>query len=424
MAEEKKGWFKKLKSAFGIDEQKIQESAIVVAEETTPEPPKEIIAEDTKPEPPKDVIAEDTKEIVEKIESVEEVLHEESVALEEQEKETFETTTTPEPTSPQETLEAKKDTPEATTTPTKKSWVTRLKDGLSRSATKLSDGIGSILTKRKLDRETLDELEDLLIASDLGHATAARIIEKLSKTRLDQDITPEEIKDFLAKEVESIVEPFAKPIHFEKQNTPHVVLVIGVNGSGKTTTIGKLAHNWKKEGYRLSVCAGDTFRAAAVEQLTVWSKRVGVNIHTTKPGGDAAGLAYDAFMKAKSDGDDILIIDTAGRLQNKENLMAELEKINRVLKKIDNKAPHHCLIVLDATTGQNAINQVETFHKSIGLTGIIMTKLDGTAKGGILVALAEKIKLPIHAIGVGETVEDLQSFDAQSYAQGLLKNES
>lgn len=301
----------------------------------------------------------------------------------------------------------------------KKGWFRRLKEGLTRSSSALSTGISDIFTKRKLDDDVVEELEELLISSDLGVATAARIAANIAKTRYDKEIAPDEIREALASEVTQILAPVAIPFELDESLKPHVVLVIGVNGSGKTTTIGKFAKQYGDQGKKVVLAAGDTFRAAAVEQLSIWGERTGATVVTTKVGGDAAGLAYSAYEKAKEEKADLLLIDTAGRLQNKTDLMAELEKVMRVLRKLDPAIPHASLLVLDATTGQNALNQVEIFGKACDVTGLVMTKLDGTARGGVLVAIADKFKLPIHAIGVGEGVDDLQPFAAQDFANAL-----
>ncbi len=301
----------------------------------------------------------------------------------------------------------------------KKGWFRRLKDGLKRSSNALSTGISDIFTKRKLDDDVVEELEELLISSDLGVATAARIAANIAKTRYDKEIAPDEIRNALASEVAEILAPVAIPFELNESLKPHVVLVIGVNGSGKTTTIGKFAKQYGDLGKKVVLAAGDTFRAAAVEQLSIWGERTGATVVTTKVGGDAAGLAYSAYEKAKEENADLLLIDTAGRLQNKADLMAELEKVMRVLRKLDPAIPHSSLLVLDATTGQNALNQAEIFGKACDVTGLVMTKLDGTARGGVLVAIADKFKLPIHAIGVGEGIDDLQPFAAQDFANAL-----
>ena len=301
----------------------------------------------------------------------------------------------------------------------KKSWFERLRSGLSKTSSKLTDGITGVFTKKKLDAATLDELEDLLIQADLGIETASRVSDALSAGRFNKDIAPEEVKTVLAEEVEKILAPVAQPLSVESGHRPHVILVVGVNGTGKTTTIGKLARIYSGQGKRVMLAAGDTFRAAAIEQLKIWAQRTGSGIVAGEIGADAAGLAFDALRRAREENSDILIIDTAGRLQNKADLMAELEKIVRVIKKFDASAPHTVLLTLDATTGQNALNQVEIFRQTAGVTGLIMTKLDGTARGGILVAIAAKYGLPVHAIGVGESAEDLQPFDARDFARAI-----
>jgi fused signal recognition particle receptor len=301
----------------------------------------------------------------------------------------------------------------------KRNWFERLRSGLSKTSTKLTDGITSVFTKRKLDAAMLEELEDLLIQADLGLDTASRVSEALAVGRFNKDISPEEVKAVLAEEVERILRPVAKPLAIDTSHVPHVILVVGVNGTGKTTTIGKLARNFAAEGRRVMLAAGDTFRAAAIEQLKIWGERTGSAVVAAEIGADAAGVAYDALRRAREEGCPVLIIDTAGRLQNKANLMAELEKIVRVIKKFDASAPHTVLLTLDATTGQNALNQVEIFRQTAGVTGLIMTKLDGTARGGILVAIAAKYGLPVHAIGVGESAEDLQPFDARDFARAI-----
>ena len=301
----------------------------------------------------------------------------------------------------------------------KKGWFRKLTDGLKRSSNALTSGITEIFTKRKLDDDVVEELEELLITSDLGVTTAARISANIAKSRYDKEISPEEISEALADEVATILEPVATPFELKTDVKPHVVLVVGVNGSGKTTTIGKLAKQYADAGKKIMLAAGDTFRAAAVEQLSIWGERTGARVITTKVGGDAAGLAYTAMEEAKRENVDLLLIDTAGRLQNKAGLMAELEKILRVIRKLDPEAPHSSILVLDATTGQNALNQVEIFGKTCDVTGLVMTKLDGTARGGVLVAIADKFGLPVHAIGVGEGIDDLQPFEARDFARAL-----
>jgi fused signal recognition particle receptor len=301
----------------------------------------------------------------------------------------------------------------------KKNWFERLRSGLSKTSNKLTDGITSVFTKRKLDAAMLEELEDLLIQADLGVDTASRVSDALAVGRFNKDIAPDEVKAVLAEEVEKILRPVAKPLEITASHHPHVILVVGVNGTGKTTTIGKLARIYSGQGKRVMLVAGDTFRAAAIEQLKIWAERTGSGIIAAEIGADAAGLAFDALRQAREEGREILIIDTAGRLQNKANLMAELEKIVRVIKKFDPTAPHTVLLTLDATTGQNALNQVEIFRQTAGVTGLIMTKLDGTARGGILVAIAAKYGLPVHAVGVGESADDLQPFDARDFARAI-----
>jgi fused signal recognition particle receptor len=297
-------------------------------------------------------------------------------------------------------------------------WLSRLTQGLSKSSKSITTSITSIFTKRKLDATTLEELEDVLIQADLGLAVSERIIKAVSAGRYDKEIEPEEVKRILAEEVAKVLKPVEVPFNFGSEK-PFVVLVVGVNGAGKTTTIGKLGAIATGEGFKVMFAACDTFRAAAIEQLTIWGERVGAKTMSRPTGSDSSGLAYDAMQMAKEDGTDILFIDTAGRLQNKAYLMDELDKIVRVVKKQDETAPHAVLLILDATTGQNAISQAEIFTKVAGVTGLIMTKLDGTARGGILVAIAEKFALPIHAIGVGETIDDLQPFDADAFARAI-----
>ncbi|MGE0120967.1 MAG: signal recognition particle-docking protein FtsY [Dongiaceae bacterium] len=302
----------------------------------------------------------------------------------------------------------------------RRGWLARLREGLSRSSSKLATGIAGIFTKRKLDDAALQELEELLIAGDLGPATAARLTAGLAKSRFDQEVTPEEVRGALAQEIAAILAPVARPLEIDPARKPHVILVVGVNGTGKTTTIGKLAQRFREEGRRVLLAAGDTFRAAAIEQLKIWGERTGAGVVARETGADAAGLAYDALAKARAEGVDVLLIDTAGRLHNKADLMAGLQKIIRVLRKLDPQAPHDCLLVLDATTGQNAHQQVEIFRQMTEVTGLVVTKLDGTARGGVVVALAERFKLPVHAIGVGEGADDLRAFDAESFARSLM----
>ena len=299
-------------------------------------------------------------------------------------------------------------------------WLQRLKRGLGRSSAKLGEGITGIFTKRRLDDETLDALEELLIQADMGMAIADEVTGRLRKTRFGQEVTPEEVRASLAEVIVELIEPIAKSLKIDRALKPHVILVVGVNGSGKTTTIGKLAKQYRDAGMAVHLAAGDTFRAAAVEQLKIWADRTGCPITTRPTGADAAGLALDALSEAKAAGADVLLIDTAGRLQNRTDLMAELQKVVRVLKKGDPAAPHSVLLVLDATVGQNAHAQAEIFRELVGVTGIVMTKLDGTARGGVLVSLAERYGIPVHAIGVGETAEDLRPFEATSFARSLV----
>jgi len=302
----------------------------------------------------------------------------------------------------------------------KRGWLQRLKAGLARSSTRLAEGIGAIVARRRLDDETLAQLEELLIAADMGVGIAAEIVGNLRRTRFNQEISAEEIKLAVAQEVARLLEPIAKPLRLDPALKPHVILVVGVNGSGKTTTIGKLAKQYRDDGKMVVLAAGDTFRAAAVEQLKIWGARTGCTVVTRPQDADAAGLAYDALVEARKAGADILLIDTAGRLHNKADLMAELQKITRVIKKLDASAPHSVLLVLDATTGQNAHAQAETFRAMIGVTGLVMTKLDGTARGGVVVSLAEKYGIPVHAIGVGEGADDLRPFEAEAFARSLV----
>ncbi len=300
----------------------------------------------------------------------------------------------------------------------KRGWFAQLKAGLSRTSDSLSENLTSVLTKRKLDEDTLDELEEVLIRADLGIGMADRIREVISKTRYDKGLTADDVRQVLATEVARVLEPVAKPFDLGHAK-PHVMLVVGVNGTGKTTTIGKLAHQFSKAGKSIMLAAADTFRAAAIDQLKIWGTRVGAEVVAKNVGDDPAGVAYEALEQAKAQGSDVLLIDTAGRLQNKGDLMDELAKIIRVLKKIDENAPHSVVLVLDATTGQNALNQVQIFQEIAGVTNLVVTKLDGTARGGILVAIAERFGLPINAIGVGEGLEDFEPFDAHDFARAI-----
>ena len=299
------------------------------------------------------------------------------------------------------------------------SWWQRLKQGLSRSSGAIGTGITDLFTKRKLDEGTLEDLEDILVQADLGVDVSGRIVEAVGKGRYGKDISPDEVKAILAAEVERTLTPVARPLTIDETRKPFVVLMVGVNGSGKTTTIGKLASKFRAENRSVMLAAGDTFRAAAIEQLKVWGERTGCPVVARPQGADAAGLAFDALTQAREAGTDVLLIDTAGRLQNRTELMAELEKVVRVIRKVDAQAPHAVILVLDATVGQNALSQVEIFGKVAGVTGLVMTKLDGTARGGILVALAARFGLPVHFIGVGEGIDDLEPFEAADFAKAI-----
>jgi fused signal recognition particle receptor len=307
-----------------------------------------------------------------------------------------------------------------TTTETPKlSWWRRLSGGLKRTSSSLGAAVADLVTKRKLDRAMLEDIEDVLLRADLGTDVAARIAEAVGAGRYDRAISADEVKSVVATEVEKVLSPVAKPLVIDTAHAPFVILVVGVNGSGKTTTIGKLSAKFAAEGRKVMLAAGDTFRAAAIEQLKIWGERTNSPVISGAQGSDSAGLAFNALTAAKEQKIDVLLIDTAGRLQNKAELMNELEKVVRVIRKVDASAPHAVLLVLDATVGQNALSQVEAFHRTAGVTGLVMTKLDGTARGGILVALAEKHKLPVHFIGVGESVDDLAPFTARDFAKAV-----
>ena len=299
------------------------------------------------------------------------------------------------------------------------SWWSRLRKGLSRSSSSLGQGLSGIFTKRRLDLDTIEDLEDLLIRADLGVATALKIVDQVREGRFEKGIGAEDVQTIIAAEVERVLGPIAQPLVVPRGQKPFVILVIGVNGSGKTTTIGKLAAKLTREGRSVMLAAGDTFRAAAVEQLRVWGERIGAPVVMREAGADAAGLAFDAMKAAAEAGTDVLLIDTAGRLQNRTELMEELAKVLRVVRKIEPEAPHAVLLVLDATVGQNALSQVDIFGRVAGVTGLVMTKLDGTARGGILVAIAEKYRLPVHFIGVGEGIDDLEPFAARDFARAI-----
>jgi fused signal recognition particle receptor len=299
-------------------------------------------------------------------------------------------------------------------------FFSKLKSGLSKTAEKLGQNIAATFTKRKLDEAALEELEDMLVAADLGTAVASRIIGNFRRTRFGKEVTDTEIREALAAEIAAILLPVALPLTPEKEKKPFVILMVGVNGAGKTTTIGKLAALYREQGLTPMLAAGDTFRAAAVEQLQIWGGRAGAEVISAPPNSDAASLAHDALRQAQAKSADVLLIDTAGRLHNKTVLMEELRKIIRVIRKLDATAPHAILLTLDATIGQNAIAQVGTFRDMVELTGLVVTKLDGSAKGGIVVALADTFKLPVHAVGTGEQAGDLRPFDASEYARALL----
>ena len=389
---EKKGWFARLRSKVA----------------PTVEPPKPVEPEVAKPEPVEPAVAAEPELTAAPppIEAAPEPGPVPVEAVAEQEPEVEKS----EPEKP----EVEK--PEVE----KKGWLSRLRDGLSKSTKKVAESITSLFTKKKLDQQTLDDLEDVLIQADLGVTVANRLVAKLGKERFGKEVTDEEVRAAFAEDIAEILQPVAVPLTIDAARKPHVVLVVGVNGSGKTTTIAKLAGLYKGEGRSVMLAAGDTFRAAAVEQLKVWGDRAGVPVVSKQTGADAAGLAYEALERARAEKTDVLLIDTAGRLHNKTNLMEELAKIVRVIRKLDPEAPHSCLLVLDATTGQNAHAQVETFKTMSPVDALVLTKLDGSAKGGVLVALAEKFKLPVVAIGVGEGIDDLRPFEARAFARGLM----
>lgn len=300
-------------------------------------------------------------------------------------------------------------------------WFSRLKSGLSRSAARLTENVSSLFVKRRLDDEALEELEETLIAADLGVAAARRIVGDFRKTRFGKEVTSEEVKQALADSIAAILDPVARPLVIDRALKPHVVLVVGVNGTGKTTTIAKLGQQYRDQGLSCTFVAGDTFRAAAVEQLQVWADRTGAGLAApAKPGADAAGLAFDALTAARAAGTDVLLVDTAGRLHNKSALMEELRKVVRIIKRVDETAPHSVLLVLDATTGQNAIQQAKVFSEMVNVTGLAVTKLDGSAKGGVVVALAQEFAIPVHVVGVGEKAADLRPFEARDFARSLM----
>jgi fused signal recognition particle receptor len=302
----------------------------------------------------------------------------------------------------------------------RRGFLGRLKAGLARSSARIGESLVSLFRKRRMDDAALDELEELLIAADLGAAAAKRIVDRFRIARFGEEVTDLQLREAIADEIAAILARVAVPLVPDPARAPHVVLVVGVNGTGKTTTIAKLASLWAGQGLRPMLVAGDTFRAAAVQQLQIWGERTGCPVVAGAPGADAAGLAYDALARARAEGADVLLIDTAGRLHNKADLMAELGKIVRVIRKLDPTAPHSVLLVLDATTGQNALQQVKVFGEMVDVTGLVVTKLDGSAKGGIVVALAEAYGLPVHAVGVGEAAEDLRPFDPRDFARSLV----
>src|SRR6202142_18186 len=303
---------------------------------------------------------------------------------------------------------------------TKQSWWRRLSSGLKRTSSSLGTAVADLVIKRKLDRAMLADIEDVLLRADLGTEVAARISAAVGHGRYDKAITADDVKSVVATEVEKVLAPVAKPLVIDAAQKPFVILVVGVNGSGKTTTIGKLAAKLAAEGRKVMLAAGDTFRAAAIEQLKIWGERTNSPVIAAAQGSDSASLAFNALTAAKAQNIDVLLIDTAGRLQNKAELMNELEKVVRVIKKVDVSAPHAVLLVLDATVGQNALSQVEIFQKAVGVTGLAMTKLDGTARGGILVAIAPKFGMPVHFIGVGESVADLAPFSARDFSRAMV----
>ena len=330
---------------------------------------------------------------------------------------TDERTATDDRAAPEET--AAEEAPTEPTTP-RRGWFARMREGLSRSSGQLTTGIASVFTKKRLDEDTLQELEDILIQADIGVETATAITDRLADQRMGRDVTDEEVRGLIADEIETVLSPVARELELDLDHEPHVILVVGVNGSGKTTTIGKLGQKLYDAGFSTALVAGDTFRAAAIEQLKIWGERTMSPVYFREHGSDAAALAFDAYEKAKAERRDVMLMDTAGRLQNRAELMAELEKIVRVLKKHDPSAPHTVLLTLDATTGQNALNQVEIFKDIAGVNGLVMTKLDGTARGGILVAIAAKFGLPVYFIGVGEQVADLEPFEARDFARSMV----
>ena len=313
-----------------------------------------------------------------------------------------------------------KSEPTKTKADTKKNWLNRMVGGLEKSSSKISDSISGVFTKRKLDAKAIDALQDILIMSDMGVTIAQTFTDNISSTRFDKEVSDEEIKEAIVEEIEKVLSPLCKPLEINEKNSPHIILMVGVNGAGKTTTIGKLASKYIAEGKKVMLGAGDTFRAAAVEQLQVWGKRVGADVISKPEGADAGALVYEAIECAKAEKADVLLIDTAGRLHNKAHLMEALKKIDRVIKKLVPDAPHDTVLILDGTVGQNALEQVKHFSDCVPISGIIMTKLDGSAKGGTLVNIASQFSFNIHAIGVGETADDLNAFRAKDFATGIM----
>ena len=299
------------------------------------------------------------------------------------------------------------------------SWLKKLKSGLGKTTARVSASLGAVLGRKGIDAASVEEVEDALISADLGTAAAAKLAERMRKHKFDSEINSATLAAALSDGIAEILEPVAQPLSIDQANQPHVVLLVGVNGSGKTTTAGKLAQQWVQAGKKVKLAAGDTFRAAAIDQLKVWGERTGTEVMAGAQGGDAAALAYQALEAARADGTDVLIIDTAGRLQNRSELMDELSKIVRVIRKLDDSAPHDSVIVLDGTVGQNALSQVKAFQAVADVSGLIVTKLDGSAKGGVVIALAETFGLPVHAVGVGEGADDLQPFTAREFANAL-----
>lgn len=302
------------------------------------------------------------------------------------------------------------------------SWTERLIGGLKRTSERLGENLAGLTGKAELDNDDLDRIEEALITADLGPAMAGRIRERLAAGRFDKVFDDASLRAILAEEITAVLAPVAQPLEIDAFPRPQVILVIGVNGSGKTTTIAKLAHLFQEQDYGVMLVAGDTFRAAAIGQLKIWAERLGVPIVSGPEGGDAAGIVFDAVKRATAEGIDVLIVDTAGRLQNKRELMDELAKVRRILGRLNPAAPHNVVLVLDATTGQNALSQIDVFREMAGVTGLVMTKLDGTARGGVLVAAAERHGLPIHAIGIGETIDDLRPFNPAELAGAIAGN--